>query len=389
MYVWPVVDGDALRSHRFEVTKGLMANRSVDQLLLTGADHIRYATDFRSHLTNEPDWFVMIVDSEGQSDVFVPYVDEVISAPDPLLPGLAAMHPLSSWSPALGSPRYWVTQIAAELRRRGAHHVGYDTVDYRLLSDLERELPGVRFTSLGEDLYLARQLKHPIEVELIEAACRVNTGALEKALSIAAAGQTDHDILATAMHYQQAAGVENVTHSVCNLRRGSGDWFASGARLRDGDAFFFDIGCYGLGGYASDAARTGFIGEPRPEVLRAFQHLIAAHDLAQSLVRPGVRPSEVQRAVNSYLTGHSLGSTPYAVGHGIGLRICELPNINDSSRMDRDLVFESGHVIALEPETSVEVDGQLVVVKIEDNFVLEGSTLRALTIAPTVEQLIV
>lgn len=389
MYVWPEVDIEALRSYRSGVVRDLMASQSVDQILLTGADHIRYATDFRAHLTNEPDWFVMIVDVDGQSDVFVPYVDEVVFVPDPLLPDLTAMHPLSSWSPALGNPKYWVRQVAAELRRRGARHVGYDTVDSSLLSDLTLELPGVRFTSVGESLYLARQLKHPIEIALIEAACRVNTGALEKALSVAAEGWTDYDVLAAASQYQQAAGVENVTHSVCNLRKGTGDWFAYGARLREGDAFFFDIGCYGIGGYASDAARTGFIGEPHPKVLRAFQHLLVAHDLAQSLVRPGVKASEVQAAVNGYLRGQGLGSTPYAVGHGIGLRICELPNINDHSRMDRDLVFESGHVIALEPETSVEVDGQMVVVKIEDNFALEGSTLRTLTVAPTVEQLII
>jgi Xaa-Pro aminopeptidase len=47
--------------------------------------------------------------------------------------------------------------------------------------------------------------------------------------------------------------------------------------------------------------------------------------------------------------------------------------------MDDDDVLEPGMCIALEPETSVEVAGKLVVVKIEDNFVVEEHGLRALT----------
>ena len=56
--------------------------------------------------------------------------------------------------------------------------------------------------------------------------------------------------------------------------------------------------------------------------------------------------------------------------------------------MDRDTVLQAGHVIALEPETSVEVDGKLVVLKVEDNFAVTSDGLRQLTIAPTEDELI-
>lgn len=388
MYPWPSVDMEALRNHRFGTVADLMARLGVDHLVLTGADHIRYVSDFRALLANEPDWFVVVVGADGASDALVPYTDEVHERPDPGLRRLTSIGPLLSWSAALGSPATWVRHVAALIRRRGARRVGYDTLDARLLADLRAELTEVTFTSIGEELHLLRQVKHPLEVELIEAACRVNADAMEAALAVAAVGATDHDLLAAAMHHQQAAGVELVTHSVCNVRKGSGDWFASGARLRAGDAFFFDIGCHGVGGYGSDAARTGFVGEPHPIVLSAFRHLLTAHELAQSLVRPGVRASTVQTQVNDYLTGHGLGTTPYAVGHGVGLRICELPTIYHADLMDRDVTFENGHVIAVEPETSVEVDGQLVVMKVEDDFVIENGTLRTLTTPSSLDELI-
>jgi Xaa-Pro aminopeptidase len=382
MYAWPDVDLAALRSHRTARTADEMSRHRLDHLLLTGADHIRYATDFRAHLTNEPDWFVALVDAEGATDVWAPYVDETVDAPDPALPHLLRMHPLPSWSPATGNPGVWVRAVAAGLRARGARRVGHDAVDAQLLAGLRAELPDVELIAVSAELHRMRQVKHPIEVQLLAAACEVNTGALEAALRVGQVGASDHDVLAEAMRYQQSAGAEFVTHSVCNLRKGSGDWFAHGARFREGDPFFLDIGCYGVGGYASDAARTGFVGEPHPAVARAYAHLEEAHRLAQASAAPGVKASAVHRAVNDYLTGQGLGRTPYAVGHGIGLRICELPTVYRPDLMDDDVVLEAGHVIALEPETSVEVDGRLVVLKIEDNFVVEANGLRQLTVSP-------
>src|SRR6266704_542495 len=113
---------------------------------------------------------------------------------------------------------------------------------------------------------------------------------------------------------------EFVSHSVCNVRRGTGTWFAAGNELADGDAFFFDIGCYGRGGYASDLARTGFVGEPPRAVRRAYRSLLEAHDLGVERARPGIRASQVHEAVNQYLRRQDLQVTPYALGHGVGLR---------------------------------------------------------------------
>ena len=38
--------------------------------------------------------------------------------------------------------------------------------------------------------------------------------------------------------------------------------------------------------------------------------------------------------------------------------------------------------IALEPETQVEVDGVMILLKVEDNYVVESTGVRRLTTAP-------
>lgn len=72
-----------------------------------------------------------------------------------------------------------------------------------------------------------------------------------------------------------------------HLRRGSGTWFAVGNELREGEAFFLDIGCYGAGGYASDVARVGFVGEPPPPIRQAHRRLLEAHRIGEGLAQPG------------------------------------------------------------------------------------------------------
>lgn len=383
MHDWPVFDAPRLRHERWGKTAELMARLGLDHLLLTTFDAIRYTTDLRTLIIAEGfDWFAVVVGADGDCEAFVPWVDEVVADPDPLLPWVRALHPLPSWSPAAPHRGFWVRALAEVLGARGARRVGVDLLDAALLEGLRGEIPEVSFSPIATELYELRRRKDPDEIRLLAAASAVNSRAAEAALAAARPGALDHDVLAAAMVSLQRAGVEYLSHSLCNVRRGSGTWFAVGNELREGEAFFFDIGCYGAGGYASDMARVGFVGEPPPSIREAHRRLLEAHRVGEGLARPGVRASEIQAAVNGYLERQGLPTTPYSVGHGIGLRACELPTIHRADRMDRDETLAEGMVIALEPETAVEIDGRIVVLKVEDDYVVEADGLRRLTDAP-------
>jgi Xaa-Pro dipeptidase len=380
MHDWPQVDRPALRQSRMGKTRDLMKRLQLDHLLLTGFDTIRFVTDYRTLIIAEAfDWFAAVVDQEGESEVLVPWVDEILSDPEPAMPWIRTLHPLPSWTPALPHAAFWVRSLASVLQRRGAQRVGLEMLDAQLLSALQQELPDVEFMHVATDLQDLRLVKEPVELELLAAASHVNSRAAETAMDESKAGMLDFDVLALAMESLQGDGVEYLSHSLCNVRRGSGTWFAVGNELKDGDAFFFDIGCYGPGGYASDLARTGFIGEPPNEVQETYRRLLEAHHVGEEAARPGVRASSVHDAINGFLRTHRLPITPYSAGHGVGLRACELPTIHRADRMGRDQVLEEGMVISLEPETGVEVNGRFVLLKVEDNYVVERQGLRRLT----------
>jgi Xaa-Pro dipeptidase len=380
MYDWPAIDEAGLQRTRSERARALMDSLQLDHLLLTSFDNIRYVTGYRTLIIAEAfDWFAAIVGQDGDFEVFVPWVDEIDKEPDPGLPGLRAVHPLPSWTPAIPHVSYWVEALRGVLVERGARRVGYEMVYAELLGPLTEALPEVEFVPVSTALHDLRMRKDALELTLLEAASKVNSMAADAALKSAEAGMTDYDVLSVAMASLQAAGVEFLSHSLCNVRRGSGTWFAAGNQLREGDSFFFDIGCYGPGGYASDMARTGFIGQPPAKVLSVYRKLLASHRVGEAFARPGIRASSVHEAINASLREQGLPHTPYSMGHGVGLRACELPTMHRANRMGRDQVLQEGMVLSLEPETGVEVDGRLIILKVEDNYVVEEGGLRRLT----------
>jgi Xaa-Pro aminopeptidase len=380
MYEWPAVDWDALRQARRGRVAQVMTDLQVDRLLLTGHDNIRYATDFRSMLVAEGfDWYAALVDAAGECTIFVPYVAEDVAAPQPELPWVKKFVATPSWVPSVTQEPIWLRALAREIRATGARRVGTDFLAFQFVDGLRRELRAVELVSAAQALYEARQVKQAEEIRLLEAASTVNALAISAALSRLQEGIIDFDVLAVAVERLQASGVEFLSHSVCVTRDVlSGNWFATGKRLWPGDAFFFDMGCYGVGGYASDMCRTAFIGEPPAAVRRAYRALLEAYHAGQATARPGTPVSVVDRTINQALRKQGLAETPYSMGHGVGLRACELPIIYRPSMMVADATLEEGMVIALEPETTVHVEGRPVVLKVEDNFVVESTGLRRL-----------
>ncbi len=146
-----------------------------------------------------------------------------------------------------------------------------------------------------------------------------------------------------------------------------------------GDTFFVDYGVYGAGGYASDFCRTHVAETAPPQVRDAHRTLREALAEGEAMARPGVRGSEVAAAVNAALQREGLPPTSYAMGHGIGLRLVEPPSLFRPERMDADETLAEGMTICIEPSTAVEVGGEVVGLKEEEQYVVTETGLRQLT----------
>ena len=366
-----------VRERRNQRAVEVMGELGADTLLLGTPDNIRFVCDYRSLIINESaDWMLCVVDDAGQADIFGAHVREVVQRPHEDLPAVRSVRPLPSWVPVMAEPETTVRSIAAALG--SARRVGYDAVHPELLQSLRSSLPRVEFVYVGLALLKARQRKLPEEVALMERACADNARALEAAWAIAAPGVSDRDLLAASIHQQQLQGAEIITHYTCNVRADAGVWFPTGTCIQRGDAVFIDQVYYGHGGYASDLTRTVFVGEPAPAVLRAYTDLVDVSSAVHEAARPGVSVSQLDQLLNESLVKCGLSPSPYGLGHGIGLRVCELPSMSQRDLLDRDSVLVEGQVIAIEPETHIVHAGRDHAVKVEDCFVVESDGLRPL-----------
>lgn len=113
--------------------------------------------------------------------------------------------------------------------------------------------------------------------------------------------------------------------------------------------------CYfRINGYASECERTFFIGEPTDESQEHFHHMMKAREKALSVVRPGVRCSDVDTEAKSYLIANGYGDNLlHRTGHGIGLGNHEAPWIAEGS----DQILEENMVISIEPGIYIDEVG--------------------------------
>jgi Xaa-Pro aminopeptidase len=366
-----------VRRKRTERATGLMRKLQVDTLLLGMPDDIRYVCDYRSLIINESaDWMLCVFDDTGQADIYGAHVREEAQQPHADLPAVRSLRPLPSWVPVMAEPETVVRTIAGALN--SARRVGYDAIHPELLRSLKSALPRVEFEYAGHAIFETRQRKLPEEVALMERACADNARALDAAWAVAVPGASDYDLLAASIGQQQRQGAEIITHYTCNVRADNGVWFPTGKRIQPGDGVFIDQVYYGAGGYASDLTRTVFVGEPAPEVLRAYADLVEVSRAVHAAARPGVSISQLDKMLNDSLVKCGLAPSPYGLGHGIGLRVCELPSLTQRDLLDRDSVLVEGQVIAIEPETSVLHAGREHALKVEDCFVVEADGIRPL-----------
>jgi Xaa-Pro aminopeptidase len=99
-------------------------------------------------------------------------------------------------------------------------------------------------------------------------------------------------------------------------------------------------------GYLSELERTMVIGEPVAEQRVMFDHMVALQDIAFENIKPGVRCSEVDRAVRAYYDEHDLWDYwKHHVGHCIGLRYHEGPFLDSGDATE----IRPGMVFTVEP----------------------------------------
>jgi len=119
-------------------------------------------------------------------------------------------------------------------------------------------------------------------------------------------------------------------------------------QIKDGDILKLDIGI-NLNGYFSDYAFTLAMGNIEGRVKKLLEATKKALDLGVAQARPEKHLSDISWAIQSYIEAQGFSVVRDFVGHGIGSKMHEPPEIPNFGRPHSGPVLKEGMCLAIEP----------------------------------------
>lgn len=124
--------------------------------------------------------------------------------------------------------------------------------------------------------------------------------------------------------------------------------FPSAYKLKEGDIFSIDCGVT-LGGFVGDTATTVPVGKVDAQVLELVKITEECLELAIEQCLPGKHLGDIGWAVQQHAEGHGYSVVRDYVGHGIGRRMHEDPQIPNYGKPGLGPKIKAGYVFAIEP----------------------------------------
>jgi methionyl aminopeptidase len=199
-------------------------------------------------------------------------------------------------------------------------------------------------------------IRRPDEVEKIAASARIVGGALRLTQQLVAEGMTTRELderIEAFIRSQQATpsfkGYNGFPASTCiSINDVVVHGIPSEQRLQRGDIVSVDVGVYKQG-YHGDGAWTFAVGEVPPETTRLLT--VTREALAGGIrqARPGVRLGVVSHAIQSHVEANGFSVVRVLVGHGIGSKLHEEPQVPNFGHVQEGPTLRAGMVLAIEP----------------------------------------
>jgi methionyl aminopeptidase len=199
-------------------------------------------------------------------------------------------------------------------------------------------------------------VKSPREIELMAIACRIAAETLEKVSVMASAGVKTRDLDSVAYDFIRGAGAkpafkgyrgypatlcvsvnDEVIHGIPSLRS-----------LKNGDLISLDVGVLS-DGYYGDSARTVIIGAVTPDAEKLVSVTREALYAGIAAAKVGNRVSDISNAVQTLVEKNGFSVVREFVGHGIGRKLHEDPQIPNYGEPGRGALLKPGMTLAIEP----------------------------------------
>lgn len=124
--------------------------------------------------------------------------------------------------------------------------------------------------------------------------------------------------------------------------------YPKGKILKDGDIVSVDCGAL-YEGFYGDQAYTFEVGEVKPEIKRLLEVTKESLMLGIEQVKVGNRLGDIGHAIQHHAEKHGYGVVRDLVGHGLGRKMHEEPQVPNYGKRGTGKKIQEGLVIAIEP----------------------------------------
>ena len=199
-------------------------------------------------------------------------------------------------------------------------------------------------------------IKSPREIEAMRRAGRITAQARALAGSMVAPGVTTHEIDTAVRRFIESHGAkpsflgyggfpgsacisvnDEVIHGIPGPRK-----------LKEGDIVSVDVGAT-WGGFTGDCAATFACGAISPTAQKLITVTEQSFYEGIKFARQGNRISDIGHAVQTYVESHGFGVVRAFVGHGVGEKMHEEPEVPNFGSPGRGPRMVKGMTLAIEP----------------------------------------
>jgi len=153
--------------------------------------------------------------------------------------------------------------------------------------------------------------------------------------------------------YPTFKGYNGFPYSICaSVNEQVVHGFPSKYELREGDIFSIDVGAT-LDGFVGDTATTVPVGRVSDELWKLLRVTRQCLELAIDKCRAGNHLGDIGYAVQQHAESHGYSVVRDYVGHGIGRRMHEDPQIPNYGIPGKGPKIRAGYVFAVEPMINI------------------------------------
>ena len=207
---------------------------------------------------------------------------------------------------------------------------------------------------------MAIDIKSPKEIELMRTVCRLAAETLLLVGDKLRAGMTTADIdrIVHDDTIRQGArpaplNYKGFPKSVCtSVNDVVCHGIPDGTVLKNGDIVNVDVTTF-YDGFHGDTSATFYIGKPSPEAQHVTEVARRSLDLGIAQVRDGARLGDIGAAIQEFAEGEGCSVVRAFVGHGIGRRFHEAPQVSHVGQRGKGDRIRAGMVFTIEPMINI------------------------------------